>query len=362
MTRPRGTGSIRSRNGWLTIKYYVDGVPVREAAKTRDAAVAQALLNRRLGAVANGKVPSPKRERVKLGTIFDNYLLDLALNNRRDQGHAKRDVAKLKAFFGENRRANSIRVEDVRRYILDRRTHKPANEARAGRVSSATVNRELAVLRRAFNLALESDLIERAPKFRLLKEPPPRSGFFERERFDAVWKHLRFEVVRDVATFGYWLGWRIGEILALEPRHVDLHRRCLVLEPGRTKGGEGRIVYPPPPAWEVIAKWYGKRAEDGRIASRLFHRRGRPILTIQTVWRSACRKAGCPGMRFHDLRRTAVRNMVRSGIAESVAMKITGHRTRSVFERYNITTDDDVKAAAEKMTNGSLKPSMVKSK
>jgi len=78
--------------------------------------------------------------------------------------------------------------------------------------------------------------------------------------------------------------------------------------------------------------------------------KGKHIQAFKRAWRAACVKAGCLGMLRHDFRRTAVRNMVNVGVPERVAMKVTGHKTRNVFDRYHIVTPSDLQEVARKLT------------
>ncbi len=96
----------------------------------------------------------------------------------------------------------------------------------------------------------------------------------------------------------------------------------------------------------VIVPWvFFRMVAEGRGGEK----KPTPIKSYGKAWRSACRAAGCPGRIPHDLRRTAVRNLVRAGIPERVAMKMAGHKTPSVFQRYNIVSGGDLRDAAHKL-------------
>lgn len=339
MSPIRGMGSIFRRGSVWWVKYYSNGRPIRESSRSTNRNAAVALLKKRVGHVAEGKPVSPAAERIRLAELLDDWLTTLKIEGRTSLPQARIRRQNLLDFFGL-RRAQAITTTEVRNYVVSRQKQG---------VKPGTINLELAALKRAYSLGLAAERIFRAPRITMLPVNNVRRGFFERPQFEAVRDALRQDVLRDMATLAYWIGWRSGELRRLECRQVDVEHRALRIERGTTKGKEPRIVRLPSEAWAVVAKWYARRRVGARISRFLFHRRGKPIRTFQRAWTNACVRAGHPGMLFHDFRRTAVRNMVRAGIKESVAMAITGHRTREVFERYNIIVEDDLVDAARKL-------------
>ena len=160
---------------------------------------------------------------------------------------------------------------------------------------------------------------------------------------------------RAVMAFAFVCGWRVqSEILPLEWRNVDRKAHTVRLDVGTTKNGRGRhIDYSSHPDLVTLfeSQWLEHEAlqKAGTISRYVFHRRGKLIKDFRGAWKAACTAAGLPGRRPHDLRRSAVRNLVRSGVPDTVAMKITGHRTRSVFDRYDITAEADLRDALGKL-------------
>jgi len=216
--------------------------------------------------------------------------------------------------------------------------------------SNATINRELAIVKRAFHLGAQSDppSVLRVPHIPTLEENNVRTGFLEHDAYLRLRGELP-EEIRPLFVIGYHTGARKGELLPLWWDQVDLTANRITLEPGTTKNREGRTlpVYGEMREWVLIER--AIRDAQHPDCPHVFRRASKPVKSFRKSWAEACKRAGVAGLLFHDLRRTAVRNMVRAGIPEKIAMQISGHKTRAVFDRYNIISERDLALAAERM-------------
>jgi integrase len=348
-----------SRGRYWRLKYY-DGAGrcIRESTKATTKREAERILKEREGRVAIGQPILPRADRVR----YDEAAADLRQHYRttgsRDVDEAEGRLKHLDHFF-TGRRLAGITGADATAYVAHRQ---------AQGVKNGTINRELAVLGRMLRLAFEHGKLFRLPMIHKPKEAPPRSGFLEPAQFSAVCRHLPDDL-KVAVSIGYAFGWRTQEVLGLERRHVDVERGTLTLDPGSTKNDEGRLVYMPPDLKAAVvgqlARVDALQRRLGRIVPYLFpHERGAmtpnpgrrrvPVIgerrgDFKRAWARACRKAGLPGMLRHDMRRSAVRNMVNVGTPERVAMTVTGHKTRAVFDRYHIVSPSDLQDVARRL-------------
>ena len=326
------------------IKFFIAGRPYRESSGSTRRADAERLLREREGRIARGQPVIPNVEKVLFQELLDDLVVLYSVQGYSTLPELKRRTRLHIEPFFRNSRAMSITPADVMKFIQGRQ------EAGA---SNAEINRELSVIRRAFTLAIENGKLLHRPKFRLLPEHNARQGFFEADQLHAVLRLLPAEL-QPMITFAGITGWRIrSEVLPLEWRQVDGAGGAVHLNPGTTKNREGRVF---PLTFKLRALLEAQRhltnrlqRERGTVIPWVFHRNGRRIRSFKGAWKSATVKAGVPGRIPHDLRRTAVRNLVRAGIPERVAMTMTGHKTRAVFERYNIVSQGDLQLAAERL-------------
>jgi integrase len=336
------TGERKTAATWW-IQYSVRGKRFRESSGSLNRADAVKLLKRRIGEAGQGRVLGPQAEKTTLKQLAQMLLDDYRINARRSMKRVKASVGHLLSFFGEEL-ALDITADRIASYVAYRQDEKAA---------PATINRELAALKRAFRLGEKVGKIIQRPEVSMLREDNRRKGFFEAEEYRAVLEHLP-EELKPVIQTAYITGWRIAsEILTRQKHHINLEAEWLRLEPGETKNGEGRNFPLTPELREVLErqlkKTKGLEQATGRIIPWLFHRDGKPIRDFRWAWEAACKAAGVPGRIPHDFRRTAVRNLERAGVPRSAAMAMVGHRTESIYRRYAIADEAMLKEGAVKL-------------
>ncbi len=359
MPRAKGTGSIFKPKGssFYWIAYVSGGKRRYESTKSARKGDAQGLLTERLGLAQKGVIVTAKIGKLPLGAGLKAVVDDLTMNGRESVEHTQRRIDKHLLFhpvtaeepagghFLPDRRMSTITTTDVTAYA----SHRLAQGAAA-----SSVNHELAIVKRAFRLALRAGELLAMPYIPMLKLNNVRQGFFERGQFEAVRDALP-EALRGLVTFCYWTGWRVrSEVLPLQWAQVDRTAKTVRLEPGTTKNKEGRTLpYDRlPELVEVIEQqWQAHQRLKGQdvICPYVFQRDGAPIRDFRGAWEAASDAAGCPDKILHDFRRTAVRNLVRAGVPEKTAMMVTGHKTRAVFDRYDIVNDADLRQAVGKL-------------
>ena len=366
----RGSDGTQKESAIIWLKYRdALGVLQRESSGTEKEQEARRLLKQREGAAVEGRVIVPRADKITVAALAEDLRADYQANGRRSADRLEYSLAHLLPVFGP-RPAMQVTSADVTRYRAQRLAetgpHDCAAEPHRCPVTApATVNRELAALKRMFSLAVKGERLQRLPYIEMLKENNARRGFFEREQFEAVRAHLP-EYARPAETFAYLTGWRLkSEILTLQWRQVDFRAGVVTLDVGTTKNRDGR-TFPMVPELRALLEVQRTTTDTlqkkiGAIVPWVFHRtkRGRSLKGFTKSWRAACLAAGLPGRIPHDFRRTAVRNLERAGVPRSTAMAMVGHRTESIYRRYAIVDEVMLKEGGAKLAayaEGKAKP------
>ena len=377
-------GSIYKRGKTYWIKYYRNGKPYRESTQSKKEADAKRLLKKREGEISQGKLPGIYFDKVRFDELAEDFLSDYRINNKNVK-RASQSVNHLNKSF-EGMRVVDITTTHIRSYVEDRMKWRckecgekfepqdncpscGSEDLKPG-AANATINREISALKRMLNLGAQQTppKVDRVPYIHMLKENNVRKGFFEQADYLALRDALP-TYLKPFVTFAYKTGWRDKEIANLDWSRVDRKQGIVRLEVGETKNDGGRTIYLDDELKELFEQQWRLRMRSGKIIPHVFQNEDKngPIKDFRVPWNNACRKAGLgygyktkkeyvakwkdklpAGPILHDFRRTAVRNMIRSGINERVAMMISGHKTRSVFDRYNIVSETDLKLAAQR--------------
>src|SRR6516165_9184885 len=318
----RGTAKPYLRGKIWWIKYYVPGEPQPryESSKSTVKSDAIRMLNQRRSEIDIRKISSGK---ATVGDLLDLYLADQRKQKRHSYKQADGYVRlHLKPAFGKLK-ASAITSASVDRFIEQKQTAGYAN---------ATINRWLEALRRAYTLGTNAlpPLVYVSPKIEMLEEDNVREGFLEHDQYLAFRNELP-DHQRLILVIGYHLGMRRGEILKLRWDQVDWDANLIRLEKKQTKGKKARKA----PLYGELRAWFelAYATRDPKCPF-IVSWKGHGITEVKTAWKKARERAGVPALLIHDLRRTAVRNMIRAGISEKRAMEISGHKTNSMFKRY----------------------------
>ena len=276
-------GQLRKRGNVWWIRYYRNGRRYEESAETHVWETARDLLREKEGAIAKGIPVSPALTKLTFDEAVQDVLSDYTVNGKKTKDDVERRINKhLTPFFG-GKRLSAITAADVRAFT--------ARRLDAG-ATHGEINRELAIVRRAFRLAVGDERYHgHVPKIRMLQERNVRTGFFDDAMLEAVRAHLP-AALQPVVTFGYVTGWRIqSEVLPLEWRHIDRKAGEARLEPGSTKNQDGR-TFPFTDALRALLdeQWrqHQALAQAGTICRYVFHRHGKPHQRL------SARRGGAP--------------------------------------------------------------------
>jgi integrase len=354
--RERGQGGLfkHPKSRFYIAKWYdTEGRPHSQSTRTDIKQEAENTLRALMGDSDRGVTRRP--ESITYAQIRESLLAHYrnkghkSLQVRADGTEAINPLSALDNFFEYPEKGTTVA----------KITHKTVANFIAARkaegVGNATINNSLALLRRMLRLARKNYNLPFVAAIDLLKPPPPRKGFLSLEQFNVLLAALPTHL-RPLVTFLYYSGARKGEACAIRWDQVDLKAALVTLERQQTKSDEDRTI----PLPDVLVAMLRKQAKkDGLVFD---------FSNLRKCWEHACDKVSLgkitplkgknyylySGLKIHDLRRSGVRNLRKAGIPESVAMKITGHKDRGVFERYNIVDVEDVQEAMKTLEKSAL--------
>jgi integrase len=323
----------KQKDGVYRVDYKVNGRRRRKRIGTNKAQATSVLAQIQADIINGRYFEREQDENLRLQDLIDRFLehtKDKKKSHRRDVNSADH----LVEFMGET---SINRV--IPAMIEDYRAHRKTARTRNGKAPApATINRELAFLKRVFSWGMQNEMISKNPAryVKLEKENNIRDRVLSEQEFQRLLEVSPLHL-QQIMIVAYYTAMRKGEILGLRWDEVDFKAGLIRLGAGRTKTNEARRI---PLAPEIVEMLREKKRS--KTTPFVFVYAGEPIDDVKTSFGTARRAAGLEDFRFHDFRHTAITNWRRAGHDFFTIMAATGHTTMSVFQRYNTISDDDL--------------------
>ena len=349
--RGMGRAFKRGEIWWVAVCHH--GKERRYSTGSTDENAVAKLLKKKFTEIERtGRLADRREDRLLWRDLAAGVIEHKVVKRSKSKAH-ETHLKRLGSFF-DGFRAIDIKPNPVRKYVADRIKDGAA---------IATVNAELSVLKLALNIAHRDERLSAVPYIAKLEGEHVRQGFVKPGDFERLVEYLPAHL-KDPIRFLYLSSWRTHEIRTLEWKHIDLERKggaliggTITLAEENSKTGEGRVLRLKGEFLDVIARAAANRRLD---CLHVFHDHGRPLGRFRDAWHTAVTAAGLGkfdddkkwhGLNPHDLRRSGIRNAIRSGVDRDVAMAVSGHKTGTVFSRYNISSTDDLDLAAEQISD-----------
>ncbi|HJZ70902.1 MAG TPA: tyrosine-type recombinase/integrase [Vicinamibacterales bacterium] len=341
--KDKTTGALKKSAKWW-IEFYINGKPHRESSKSTKESDAKKLLKTRVGEAGIGKLLPSEVAKTTFEDLKKLISDDYAKNERDSADQLKIVLKRLDVAFA-GMTATEITAGHISAYQAAQKKEGYAN---------ATINRDMAALKRMFRLGHRIGVVATVPHIEMLQEQNVRKGFFEPAEFKTLLMHLADEL-KPLFRVAYITGWRVkSELLTRGWHHVDFVHKKLRIEPGEDKNKSGR-EFPFTADLERILREQRRRADDVQrkrdivVRSVFFREDGTPIRSYRHGWKEAVDISGVQRIP-HDFRRTAVRNLEIAGVPRAAAMKMVGHKTESIYRRYAIVDEAMMQDAAERLS------------
>jgi integrase len=345
-------------DGWQ-VDFYAYGERIRKVLPTkRDATAYEGKIK---AAIRENRFFDVKQDAFQVFKELSSWYLSLEdVKRKKSFERDERTIKKrLDPRFG-NMPIKNLTPSVMNEYIAERLRTK---SYRGGTIRPATVNREMILVKTMFNKAIRDGKLEKNPAkaVKHLKENNERERILSPEE----WERYKLNCPSwylPIATIAYFTAMRKGEIINLALPRVDLKNGFIRLRPEDTKTEYGRSIPVHPEVMEVLKKALKVRSLD---IEKVFHRNGKPVTksTVREAHESACRKAKIENFTFHDFRHTAINNWRKAGHDYFKIMAASGHRTVSVFKRYNMVDEGELQtliypeSIVKKWSNPSENPS-----